>query len=126
MSEHTVLVLEDDPSLRGLIVLVLQDAGYDVLEAQDGSQAIQALDRLSPGTADPKVVLVDVARPRLGGLQVLHHVAEHRHSTAVVALSTSDSQLDAAMADGADATIRKPFHLDELLDLLARFSRKSA
>jgi DNA-binding response OmpR family regulator len=126
MNERTVLVLEDDPSLKGLIVWLLQDEGYEVLEAQDGSQAIQTLDTPSPGTADPDVVLVDVKQSRLGGLKVLHHVAEHRHRTAVVAISTSDSDLDAAKADGAAATIRKPFHLNELLDLVARFCRKTA
>jgi DNA-binding response OmpR family regulator len=126
VSEHTVLVLEDDPSLRGLIVWVLQDEGYEVLEAQDGSQAIQALDTPIPGIADPEVALVDVTQPRLGGRKVLQHVAEHRHGTAVVAVSTSDSELDAAKADGAAATMRKPFHLNELLELVARFSKKTA
>jgi DNA-binding response OmpR family regulator len=126
MSERTVLVLEDDPSLKGLIVWLLQDEGYEVVEAHDGLQAIQTLDTPLPGIADPEVALVDVTQPRLGGRKVLQHVAEHRHGTAVVAISTSDSDLDAARADGAAATIRKPFHLNELLDLVARFSKKTA
>ena len=63
---HTVLVVEDDPSLRALMVRTLSAKGYRALEASDG---IEALERLA---ADPAIELVvtDIVMPRMNGVEL--------------------------------------------------------
>ena len=63
---HTVLVVEDDPSLRALMTRTLSGKGYRTLEASDG---IEALERLA---ADPEIELVvtDIVMPRMNGVEL--------------------------------------------------------
>ena len=68
---HTVLVVEDDPSLRALMVRTLSVKGYRALEASDG---IEALERLA---ADPEIELVvtDIVMPRMNGVELAQQLA---------------------------------------------------
>lgn len=68
---HTVLVVEDDPSLRALMVRTLTGKGYRALEAGDG---IEALERLA---ADPDIELVvtDIVMPRMNGVELAQRMA---------------------------------------------------
>src|SRR5262245_9334287 len=70
-SRRRVLVAEDDPALRRLIVTVLDDAGYEVTEAADGPQLLECIERLLAGhgaRSDSFVVVTDVNMPGLTGL----------------------------------------------------------
>ena len=68
---HTLLVVEDDPALRALMVRTLSAKGYRVLEASDG---IEALERLA---ADPDIELVvtDIVMPRMNGVELAQQLA---------------------------------------------------
>jgi CheY-like chemotaxis protein len=68
---HTVLVVEDDPSVRALMVRTLSAKGYRALEASDG---IEALERLA---ADPDIELVvtDIVMPRMNGVELAQQLA---------------------------------------------------
>jgi CheY-like chemotaxis protein len=68
---HTVLVVEDDPALRALMVRTLSAKGYRALEANDG---IEALERLA---ADPDIELVvtDIVMPRMNGVELAQQLA---------------------------------------------------
>ena len=68
---HTVLVVEDDPALRTLMVRTLSAKGYRALEASDG---IEALERLA---ADPDIELVvtDIVMPRMNGVELAQQLA---------------------------------------------------
>jgi DNA-binding response OmpR family regulator len=66
-------------------------------------------------------VLLDVMLPRLDGVQVLRSLAEQRSAPPVVAMSASPQHLHAAIAAGAEATLSKPFELNELLDIVTHY-----
>src|SRR5918993_2930653 len=68
---HTVLVVEDDPALRRLMVRTLSDKGYRVLEASDG---IEALERLAVD-ADIELVVTDIVMPRMNGVELAQQLA---------------------------------------------------
>ncbi len=121
MGQQTILLVEDQPSLRGLTADLLRDEGYRVVEARDGVEAIQVLDRQQPATRF-SLILLDVMLPVVDGLGVLDHLTALGASPPVVAMSASPSRLAAAQAAGAQATIPKPFDLDELLDVVARYA----
>jgi CheY-like chemotaxis protein len=126
MSERRVLVVEDEPPLRAMLVWAFRDEGYQVLEAQDGLQAISVLDEQAAPKDAPDVILLDMMLPHLDGLGVLHHVTDHGHHGDAVAVSASSWHRQAASAEGARATIGKPFELEKLLDLVDRCCKKAS
>jgi CheY-like chemotaxis protein len=121
MSQHTVMVVEDAPPIRALLIDLLRGEGYAVVEARDGIEAIRLLDeQCSPGDR-PAVVLLDMMLPRLDGVAVLRDLAQQGDTTPVVAMSASSQHLGPALAAGAQAALQKPFDLGELLAVVARY-----
>jgi CheY-like chemotaxis protein len=115
----TLLVVEDDPHIRLLVVELLLDAGYQVEEAQDGTEAVQTLDRHSAAPGGLGGVLLDMMLPGVNGLGVLRRFQELGFTAPVLAMSASTDMLAAARSEGAHATVAKPFDLPQLLDLVA-------
>src|SRR5918993_3910576 len=68
---HTVLVVEDDPALRRLMVRTLSAKGYRALEAGDG---VEALERLATD-ADIELVVTDIVMPRMNGVELARQLA---------------------------------------------------
>jgi DNA-binding response OmpR family regulator len=118
MNPWTLLVVEDDPAVRNILVTALDHDTFSVLEAGDGLQAIQLLDDRRVAGIELDLILLDLMLPRLDGLAVLNHVTAHNHTAPVIAISASQWYVQAAKAAGARAILRKPFDLNELLDLV--------
>ena len=116
----TILVVDDSSSLRALVKLSLGRAGYDVLEAADGRQALAQLDQ----AAKVHLVVSDVNMPAMDGIAFLQEVKKHpRHRfTPVIMLTTEDSgsRMAQAKAAGAKAWLLKPFNPPMLLDAVSR------
>ena len=112
----TILVVEDEPAIAEVVRATLEWAGYRVLVAADGREALA---RLAAGR--PDLVLSDVMLPRLDGRDLVRALrAEPAYATIPVALM---SAAGAQVAGGELADVpflRKPFDLDELLALVAR------
>ena len=102
---HTVLAVEDEPSVRELVANFLRDEGYEVEEAQDGAGAIRALDQHRPPSGHLGVVLLDMRLPDGDGMRVLRHLSALGAHVPVVALSASPERLAAVVAAGAQATV---------------------
>jgi CheY-like chemotaxis protein len=109
-SVATVLICDDEPSLRELIRISL-DGGYEFVEADDGIQCLDALRRVHPD-----VVVLDVLMPRRGGLEVLSDIRadESLAETKVVVLTAQPTARDDALRGGADMVIEKPFTPDDI------------
>lgn len=109
-----VLVVDDIAMNRDLLVGHLDGLGYDVREASDGVEAMQAID-----TEEPDLVLLDVDMPRLDGIAVCHALKAHpvRRLIPVVILTAfqdHDTRVRGLSA-GADDFLTKPFDRQELL-----------
>jgi DNA-binding response OmpR family regulator len=115
MSPSTVLVVEDNLPIRELLTYTLEDAGFEVVAAQDGLQAIESMG----GPTAPAAVVLDMMLPRLSGLAVLHHINARGYRVPVIAMSACSALLEEASANGAQAILEKPFNLDELVSLVA-------
>jgi len=111
MSE-TILLVEDDVSIRKALQLNLQLEGYDLLCAEDG----EAGRRLSE-TEDLDLIVVDLMLPRLSGLDLIRELRQRRADLPILVLSAKDQEADKVMALslGADDYMTKPFGLAELL-----------
>ena len=109
-----ILVAEDDPDIRELIALSLRFAGYEVIPAADGQQAVDlAVER------KPDLILLDIRMPRLTGFEALEQIKQRDEfaQTPVVILSAKgqESEIQAGLELGAIQYILKPFAPDELV-----------
>ena len=114
---RSVLVVDDEPSMRLALSESLRRSGYGVIQAMDGQQAIERL-----GKEKPWLVLTDVKMPRVGGLEVLKEVKKRSPATNVVVMTaygTVETAVE-AMKQGASDFLLKPFAADALERVLAR------
>jgi DNA-binding response OmpR family regulator len=101
----TVLICDDEPSLRELIRVSL-DGPYSFAEADDGEKSLEIARRLRPD-----VIILDMMMPRLSGLEVLSEIRGDRElaETPVIVLTAQPSTKEEALRCGADIVMVKPF-----------------
>jgi len=107
-----VLIIDDDAGLRKSLSLILGDAGYDVVQAEDGEMGLAVAREQAPD-----LILCDVRMPKLGGIEFLEAYDE-TGDDALVLVMTAYGSLDLAlqaMKKGAYDYIPKPFGADEVL-----------
>jgi PAS domain S-box-containing protein len=115
----TVLLVEDEPAVRLLVVLMLAQAGYTVVQAADGQAG---LDQFRQRPDDFDIVLLDLTMPRLDGLEVLAELRRLRPSVPVV-LMTGYHAHDVSGRTGpgeANRLLQKPFTSEKLLAALGQ------
>ncbi|HEX7219071.1 MAG TPA: response regulator [Burkholderiales bacterium] len=115
---RTVLVADDDPTLRGALKLGLEGAGYQVRLARNGAEAF-ALQQKNPCD----VLVTDIFMPDCDGFEAIDRIRKLSPRTKIIAMSGDAKRvkgevLSAAALVGADATLKKPFQLDRLIQLL--------
>jgi CheY-like chemotaxis protein len=106
----TVLICDDEPSLRELIRVSL-DGAYSFAEADDGEKSLEIARRLKPD-----VVILDIMMPRRNGLEVLSELRrdEGLAATAVIVLTAQPAMRDEALRHGADVVMVKPFESHQI------------
>src|SRR3954462_6658906 len=107
---RTILVVEDEPTLRETLAEALESEGYRVVAAGDGEAAVAAFGRESPD-----LVLLDLMLPRLNGIEVTRRLRA-TSSVPILMLTARDSEVDkvVGLEIGADDYVTKPFSLREL------------
>jgi PAS domain S-box-containing protein len=115
--ECTVLVVEDEVPLRQAVVKILRNAGFVVLEANDGSAAI---DLLRANVERINLILLDLTIPGASSAQVVAEAAQTRPDIRVILTSAYSQEMVTAplSAPQISGFIRKPFHLEELVKAL--------
>ena len=111
MTEHKILVIEDELKISRFIELELKHEGYRVEQAFDGRSGLQ---KVLEGDFD--LVLLDVMLPSMNGMEVLRRIRTNS-SIPVILLTAKDEIMDKVMGldMGADDYITKPFAMEELL-----------
>lgn len=119
-----VLVVEDDESIRRLLVSILEREGFAVSIAVDGYEAIQCIDTMTP----TQLVLLDSLLPYKSGLQVLKHlrstVVWQRAIVVMMMDHFVEKDMIAAIKNGADDSIQKPFNPHEMMAKLRRLIQR--
>jgi len=109
-----ILIAEDEPDIRDLIVFTLQLSGYEVIATADGVEAFQrAL------TEIPDLIMMDVRMPRMTGYEAcakMKHMDELKHIPVVIlSAKGQESEIQTGLNVGAYEYILKPFAPDELI-----------
>ncbi|RLB63399.1 MAG: response regulator [Deltaproteobacteria bacterium] len=112
-----ILVVDDSETVRQVLQLTLVNAGFDVVEAEDG---LEALDKMSHHSVD--MMITDLNMPKMDGLELIKKVREdgtHRF-TPIVMLTTesSEEKKQAGREAGASGWIVKPFKPEQLLKVV--------
>jgi DNA-binding NtrC family response regulator len=117
-----ILVVDDEPGIRMGVVYSLCDAGHDVVEAEDGAEALRLV-----GERVFDVIICDIRLPKIDGITVLKQVHLHSPRTAVILMTAYARVADAiaALKEGAYDYVVKPFDGDEFpLVLISRIEEQ--
>ena len=111
----TVLVVDDSVSMRQMVSFTLSGAGFEVVEAGDGKEAVDKLN----GGAQPNLVITDLNMPNMDGISLIKAVrgmASHKF-TPILMLTTesSDDKKKEGQSAGATGCIVKPFNPEQML-----------
>lgn len=116
-----ILAVDDDRELRGLISFALRQAGYFVIEAADGSEALSAFDR-----EQPDLVILDVNLPGMSGFEICRRIREQA-ATPIMMLTVRSGEEDEVkgLDLGADDYLTKPFSPRTLLARVRALLRRT-
>ena len=116
---RTVLVVDDSVTIRQMVSYTLKEAGFGVLEASDGQDALERLDH-----ARVDLIVTDLNMPRVDGIALIRRLRSRPASkyTPVLMLTTEsqESKRQEGRTAGATAWIVKPFHPDKLLAVIGK------
>ena len=116
----TILTADDSPSMRQMIAFTLENAGYQVIEAVDGKDA---LERLTKGAV--QMLVTDLNMPNLDGIELIRRVRtlpQYKYIPIIMVTTESeDSRKQQGKAAGATGWIVKPFRAEQLVAVAKRF-----
>ena len=120
MNKPTILVVEDDPSVRNLMTTTLKTHDYHFLTAPNGRSAI-----LEAASHNPDIVLLDLGLPDMDGVEIIRNIRSWSNMPIIVVSARSeDSDKIEALDAGADDYLTKPFSVEELLARLRVTQRR--
>ena len=118
-----VLVLEDESSIRSFIVINLRRAGYEVVEAETGEEALEKLKQHT----DVRVALLDIMLPGIDGFEVCRRIRATNAAIGIIMLTARSQEMDkvTGLMTGADDYVTKPFSPAELTARVDALMRRS-
>ena len=116
-----ILVADDEMNIREILRIYLENAGYDVVEAEDGADALRKIE-----LDKPDLVLLDIMMPILDGIEVCRQVRKH-HDIPIIMATAKDEDDDRVIGleVGADDYVTKPFNNRELMARIKAVLRRS-
>jgi DNA-binding response OmpR family regulator len=123
VASQTILVIDDDESLRDTIGLMLENEGFRPILASDGAAGLE-----QAFAAKPSLILVDLRMPALNGVDVCKRLRASGAHTPVIVLSAVGEEIDKVLLleIGADDYVVKPFGMRELLARIRAVLRRAA
>jgi CheY-like chemotaxis protein len=109
-----LMVVDDDPDIRAALATCLDREGFEVDLCADGQEAIERLAR----DERPHTIILDLMMPRMNGFEVLEALKAQGSQIPVVVISANRGYT--AQDLGVTSLMRKPFDLEELIDVLRR------
>lgn len=115
MTDHVILVVDDDIDVRTMLCALLSAEGYNVLGASDGVEALDCMRVVDP----PALVFVDLMMPRMDGEHLIRAMKQSPELARVpIVIMSGHTVAGGAARPGASAFLKKPFELDSLLTVV--------
>jgi DNA-binding response OmpR family regulator len=113
MAENRILIVDDDSSIRRLLSYLLEKAGYDVLSAEDGVEALSKVESMKPN-----IVITDLMMANKDGYELCREIRARREfdKLFIIVLTARDavSDIDVLTASGVNYIMKKPINPQEL------------
>jgi two-component system, chemotaxis family, chemotaxis protein CheY len=115
----SIMTVDDSASVRQMVSFTLREAGYDVVEACDGKDAVAKL-----GTTEPNLIVTDLNMPNMDGIELIKSVRTiPKYKFIPIIMLTTESQSEKKMEGknaGATGWIIKPFKPEQLLAVIKK------
>ncbi len=120
--EATIVVVDDEPSIRQLLMASLHFSGFDVVSAASGSEAIEVVEKVKPD-----LIVLDVMLPDIDGFTVTRHLRKDGFEAPVLFLTARDDTQDKiiGLTVGGDDYVTKPFSLEEVVARIRAVLRRT-
>jgi len=125
MAQGKIVVVEDDPDIMRILTHALTAAGYKVIPAYGGEDALRKVKLHMPG-----LVLTDLAMPKISGVEVIHQMKKDPQTSAIPVIAVTahvwDGIAQSAGQVGCDGFISKPFNTKKLLQEVEKYLKPTA
>ena len=112
--QKTIMIIEDEPAIRGLLSMTLECENYHVETAGDGREALDKVERVQPDA-----ILLDLVLPNMDGWAFVNALSERSETDGIPIIAVSASQRYLNVGErGVHAFLSKPFDVDTLLVVL--------
>lgn len=119
-----ILIIDDSAAQRKLVRLALETQGYVIVEAENGMQAIEAMDRIGDST---RLILCDVNMPVMNGLEFVRELKKHENHAAIPVImlttETNETMVEEMQSLGTNSWLTKPFKMSDLITETRRHIR---
>ena len=118
--DYKILIADDEPEIRNLLRLYLENENYHVIEAEDGQRALDLL-----RAEQPALCILDIMMPKIDGYHVLQQIRKESNIPVIIlSAKDADSEKILGLNLGADDYLAKPFHLEELAARIRSLTRR--
>lgn len=117
-----ILLVEDDNSIRETMTEILTDQGYQIQQATNGKEALEALRALGPDS--PCVILLDLKMPIMDGKEFLEEIQKNQELRAKgipIVITSASFELGKQKLPLVSKTLFKPYNLDDVLTTIEEF-----
>lgn len=116
---YRILVVDDEDLIRNMIALNLADEGYDIVQAENGREALNLLENINSANSKEKIdlLILDLMLPEISGLDICRLLRYRGNNIPILILSAKAAETDRVLGleIGADDYVTKPFSMKELV-----------
>ena len=121
---RVILVVDDSPTMRGMVSHALNEAGFTTKEAENGKDALIKLTMMEEGGAKPDVIVTDINMPEMDGIELVKEIRKlsaFKHvPVLVLTTDNTDEKKEVGRAAGATGWLVKPFDSELILKVIRK------